>query len=528
MDNQLPEAFRKKMRRLLGEEEYGAYLASFGQERHYGLRSNPLKLTAEELGELSPFELTPVPWCPTGYYYGETARPGKHPYYHAGMYYIQEPSAMIPAELLDVQPGDRVLDLCAAPGGKTTQLAGKLQGQGFLAANDNSLDRVKALTKNVELAGIRNAMVTHETPDRLAERWPQAFNKILVDAPCSGEGMFRKDEDMIRQWEKHSVAVCMAMQEDILRDAARMLAAGGRLVYSTCTFSPEENESMIAGFLRQHPDFRVVPAPAAHGFVPGRPDWAAEARGAEAPDAAELETAGAVRLWPHRIKGEGHFAVILEKQSPKTPFHRKEGTDSAAEPVSLPAAASRQDQGRSGGGSRPALERAGSHPKARQTGQPGGGRGSALVRTAPPDLAPWEQFVKDNLTQPLAGTPVLFGERLYLAPTVSLPVAELKIYRPGWYAGELKRGRFEPSHALAMGLFRSDARRVLSLPAASPQIIHYLKGETLEVEESALDCADGTSPKGYVLVCVDRFPLGWGKWNQGMLKNEYPAGWRWV
>ncbi len=490
MDNHLPEAFRMKMRRLLGEEEYLAYLASFGQERYYGLRSNPLKLTPEELLERAPYGLTPVPWCPTGYYYEESARPGKHPFYHAGMYYIQEPSAMIPAELLDVKPGDRVLDLCAAPGGKTTQLAGKLQGQGLLVANDNSLDRVKALTKNVELAGIRNAMVTHETPDRLAARWPKAFNKILVDAPCSGEGMFRKDEDMIRQWEKHSVAVCMGMQTDILRDSAAMLAPGGRLLYSTCTFSPEENESMIAEFLRQHPGFRVVPVPAAHGFVHGRPDWAAQTRGADTPDEAEEQTAGAVRLWPHRIKGEGHFAVVLEKDGSPV--------DSGPEPV-------------------------------RPDSKPAGNRkGSAPARTTAPDLTPWEQFVRDNLTKPLPGTPVMFGERLYLAAAGSPPVAELKIYRPGWYAGELKRGRFEPSHALAMGLSRSDARRVLSLPHDSSRVIRYLKGETLEVEEGELECSGGVSSKGYVLVCVDRFPLGWGKWNQGMLKNEYPAGWRWV
>jgi NOL1/NOP2/sun family putative RNA methylase len=526
MDNHqlLPEAFRLKMRRLLGEAEYLAYLASFGQERYYGLRSNPLKLTADELQEAAPFHLEPVPWCPTGYYYEETARPGKHPFYHAGMYYIQEPSAMIPAELLDVRPGDRVLDLCAAPGGKTTQLAGKLQGQGFLVANDNSLDRVKALTKNVELAGIRNAMVTHETPDRLAERWPQAFNKILVDAPCSGEGMFRKDEDMIRQWEKHSVAICMGMQEDILRDAARMLAPGGRLVYSTCTFSPEENECMIAGFLRQHPEFRVLPAPVAHGFLPGRPDWAAETRGAEAPDPAEQQTAGAVRLWPQRIKGEGHFAVILQK-------------DGTAEPAIVPAAAE-QDRSRTGPGLTD-LERSRAQQKSkpsavrkassRQNADSGNTRkGSAAAGAAVPDLALWEQFVTDTLTQPLAGTPVLFGERLYLAAAGSPSVAELKVHRPGWYAGELKRGRFEPSHALAMGLFRGDVRRVLSLPADSPRVIRYLKGETLEVEESELTCTAGTPPKGYVLVCADRFPLGWGKWNQGMLKNEYPAGWRWV
>lgn len=501
MDNQLPAAFLERMRRLLDGEEYRSYLDSFRVERHYGLRSNPLKLSAEKLRQLADFLLEPVPWAPTGFYYPENMRPGKHPFYHAGLYYIQEPSAMIPAELLDVEPGDRVLDLCAAPGGKTTQLAGKLMGQGFLAANDNSLDRVKALAKNVELAGIRNAMVTHETPDRLAERWPRFFHKILVDAPCSGEGMFRKDEDMIRQWEKHSVNVCAVMQEDILRDAARMLAPGGRLVYSTCTFSPEENEAVIAGFLREHPDFRVVPAPAAYGFTPGRPDWAAEARGAASPDEAELQTAGALRLWPHRIRGEGHFAVILEREGTPTP-------DAGGKAPALPARSmSRPDRASSGSGGRKA---------------------QAMGRAALPDLGPWEQFVKDNLTAPLPGSPVLFGERLYLAAADSPPVDGIRAYRPGWYAGDLKRGRFEPSHALAMGLHCHEARRVLSLPADSTRVIRYLKGETLEADASELECREGASPKGYALVCAGDYPLGWGKWNQGLLKNEYPAGWRWV
>lgn len=499
MGVKLPEAFLGRMRGLLGKEEYEAYIRSYDAERYYGLRSNPLKLAPSELKEKAGFRLTPVPWAPEGFYYEEGDRPGKHPFYHAGLYYIQEPSAMVPAELLGVAPGDRVLDLCAAPGGKTTQLAGKLQGQGLIVANDNSLDRVKALTKNVELSGIRNAVVMHETPDRLADRWPGAFDRILIDAPCSGEGMFRKEEDMIRQWEKHSVAKCSAMQAPILHDAARLLAPGGRMVYSTCTFSPEENESMIADFLRRHPDFHVIPAEASHGFVHGRPDWAAEARGAAAPDAAELQTAGAVRLWPHRIKGEGHFAVILEK------------APSTAEPVS--SAEEKSPEPRGG--------------RLQKLREPKGGRRNA-EHPAPVSLEAWEEFMRTALTGALTGQPVLFGERLYLAPWSSPPLDGLKAFRPGWYAGELKRGRFEPSQALAMGLTAEDALRVLDLASGSDTVIRYLKGETLFVEAEDIRCRQGASAKGYVLVCIDGYPLGWGKWSQGMLKNEYPAGWRWV
>lgn len=494
----LPAAFLARMRHLLGDEEYEAYIRSYDEKRYYGLRSNPLKLAPGRLKELADFTLQPVPWAREGFYYGEGDRPGKHPYYHAGLYYIQEPSAMLPAELLNVVPGDRVLDLCAAPGGKTTQLAGRLNGSGLIVANDNSLDRARVLAKNVELFGIRNAMVMHEAPERLAQRWAGRFNKILIDAPCSGEGMFRKDEDMIRQWEKHSAQRCRAMQEPILQSAARLLASGGRMVYSTCTFSPEENEAVIAAFLRAHPRFRVVPAEASAGFVHGRPDWAAFTRGGAEPDWAELQTAGALRLWPHRIRGEGHFAVILEKDG------REEEQDSLA--------VSGMATGLPEGG----LDVS---PVRRERRKPGAAAEGA-------SLAPWEQFCREMLLEELPGKPVLFGEHLYLAMPAAPSVEGLKTVRPGWFAGIVKRGRFEPSHALALGLTAESAARVLRLDAGSEAAGRYLKGETLFVEERELSCAAGCGAKGYVLVCIDGFPLGWGKWAQGVLKNEYPPGWR--
>lgn len=510
----LPEAFLERMRELLGDEEFQAFMHTYGEDRFYGLRSNPLKLSPGELRERAPFRLTPVPWAPEGFYYEEGERPGKHPYYHAGLYYIQEPSAMVPAELLEVQPGDRVLDLCAAPGGKTTQIAGKLQGQGLVAANDNNGDRVRALAKNVELYGIRNALVTHETPDRLAEKWPGFFNKILIDAPCSGEGMFRKEEDMVRQWEKHSVEKCSRMQHEILEHAAKLLAPGGRLVYSTCTFSPEENECSIAAFLRSHPEFRVVPLPLQHGFAAGQPAWAAAAEGTAEPDAAALQTAGTIRLWPHRLKGEGHFAAVLEKAA-----------DGPGESLRAEAEASAGDR----------LAPSSGKPAGRGTGKPGrdhpgkrGRQGSSAAAAAEPDTGAWEQFMADALRVNLQGRPVFFGEHLYLAPEGSPPLDGLKAFRPGWSAGTVKKGRFEPSHALAMGLRPEEAQRVLQLEAGSETLLRYLKGETLFIGEDEIGRDQGTSAKGYVLVCADRFPVGWGKWSDGVLKNEYPPAWRWI
>ncbi|MUG71378.1 RsmB/NOP family class I SAM-dependent RNA methyltransferase, partial [Paenibacillus validus] len=321
----LPAVFLQHMERLL-EADFPAFLASYDEARLYGLRVNTLKLSPAAFERLSPIGLRPIPWAETGFYYqgaaprggsetegsADEVRPGKHPHYHAGLYYIQEPSAMAPVELLDPKPGDRVLDLCAAPGGKTTQIAAKLQGEGVVVTNDIHPDRVKALVKNIELNGVRNAVVLNDDPAKLVDAFAGYFDKILVDAPCSGEGMFRKEEEMAKAWEPAWTAKYAAMQHTLIAQAARMLRPGGRLVYSTCTFSPEENEDIIAAFLAEHPAFEVEPVERADGraaWSAGRPDWV---RGAGEPAAAAV--AGTVRLWPHLVGGEGHYAAVLRRR----------------------------------------------------------------------------------------------------------------------------------------------------------------------------------------------------------------------
>ena len=296
----IPEQFILRMRRLLGED-YDAFAASFARPRAVGLRLNPLKGTS--LPDLSAFSLTPVPWEPCGYYYDPETRPGKSAYHEAGLYYLQEASAMAPAALLDPKPGERVLDLCAAPGGKSTQLAGKMQGRGLLVCNEINSKRAKILASNIERLGIANALVLNEHPQRLEPRFKGYFDKILVDAPCSGEGMFRKEEAAVTDWSEETVLMCARRQAEILHSAAQMLRPGGRLVYSTCTFSPEENEGSVSEFLKTHPDFSIeaVDAP---WFSPGRPDWI------ECP-APGLEKT--FRLWPHRLLGEGHYCAVLRK-----------------------------------------------------------------------------------------------------------------------------------------------------------------------------------------------------------------------
>ncbi|WP_164821750.1 RsmB/NOP family class I SAM-dependent RNA methyltransferase, partial [Paenibacillus koleovorans] len=286
--SELPAAFVTRMIEQLGPDEAGHLFESYALPRTQGLRLNPLKIKAgapdasimDALRQ--QFVLEPIPWCPTGYYYGESARPGKHPYHSAGLYYIQEPSAMSSAELLAPEPGDIVLDLAAAPGGKTTQLAGMMQGEGLLVANEIHPARAKILSENVERCGIVNAVVTSAAPDQLAAKFPAFFDKIMLDAPCSGEGMFRKDEEARAEWSPEHVEMCAARQLDILDYAAVMLKPGGRLAYSTCTFNREENEDVLERFVEKHPAFEVLRSE---------------------------------RLWPHRERGEGHFAALLGKRS---------------------------------------------------------------------------------------------------------------------------------------------------------------------------------------------------------------------
>ena len=246
MNMELPVKFLERMENMLGEE-YAEFLASYEKERVYGLRINTLKMQAEEALRKLPFQLEPVSWCDTGFYYKEEERPGKSPYHEAGLYYIQEPSAMITAELAQIKPGEKVLDLCAAPGGKTTQIACKLQGEGILVSNEINSARAAILSQNVERMGIKNGIVTNESPKRLSEHFVSYFDKIIVDAPCSGEGMFKKEPIAVAEWSEENVENCAKRQAEILTCAAKMLKPGGRIVYSTCTFAKQENEDTKNG-----------------------------------------------------------------------------------------------------------------------------------------------------------------------------------------------------------------------------------------------------------------------------------------
>lgn len=462
---QLPEAFLLKMQELLGEE-FGQYLESFKEEWKPGLRVNTLKLSPGELAELVPWNLEPVPWADNGFYYdgtldGEVLRPSKHPAYYAGLYYLQEPSAMTPAAMLPVVPGDRVLDLCAAPGGKSTELASKLKGRGMLVSNDISYSRARALLKNLELAGAANICVTSEAPEKLAGVWPEFFDKILVDAPCSGEGMFRRDEDMVKDWNEKGPEYYVPIQRQILSQAAAMLRPGGYMLYSTCTFSVEEDEENVAYVLEEFPQMQLCCLDL--DKVPGA--------------CGGFGLSGCMRLFPHRLKGEGHFLALM----------RKKGGDDGGKEILPP-----MDSGTAGKRVRAVEKEKELDAFLRQSG------------------AEWDY---ERI--------VIHQDNAYYLPEGLAWNLPLRFLRTGLFLGELKKGRFEPSQALAMSMKAGQFPNTVSFPGGDSRVLRYLKGETISLE------GDEGPVKGWCLAAMEGFPLGWAKGTGMSLKNKYYPGWRW-
>lgn len=373
---------------------------------------------------------------------------------------------MVPAMLLDAQPGERILDLCAAPGGKSTQIAAAMRGEGILVCNEIHPKRAGILSENIERMGVRNAIVVNHSPDELAIRFPGYFDRVLVDAPCSGEGMFRKNADACGQWSAENVRLCAGRQDEILDCAAGMLKEGGRLVYSTCTFAPEEDEGSICRFLERHPEFGLEQPVRFPGMERGNPLWCGQ-------ESANGEIEKTIRLWPHRLRGEGHFAAVLCKE------------------------------GEAGDG--------------KKSGKSGQERGIPEK-----ECGEYTDFKRENLRTELPGTLVRFGQRLYLAPEGIFSLKGLKALRPGLHLGTLKTNRFEPAHALALALGKSEVQRYVPLAGEESaqagmraSALRYLNGETFE-----------TGEKGWCLLGVDNYSLGWGKAAGGIMKNHYPRGLR--
>lgn len=467
----LPQSFLDSMKEILGED-YEAFLAGFDGQRQYGLRVNTLKMNLEEFERIAPFHLKKVPWISNGYFYEAEDAPAKHPFYSAGLYYLQEPSAMTPASRLKVQPGERVLDLCAAPGGKATELGAALQGEGLLVANDINTARARALLRNLELFGISNSFVTNEPPHVLAERFPEFFHKIMVDAPCSGEGMFRKNPAVVDSWQEKGPEYFSKLQREIIVQAADMLLPGGTMFYSTCTFSPLENEKTITHLLKERPDMEVIPMEDYEGFAEGLTSY----RGEVFDESCKL----CRRIWPHKMSGEGHFMALL---------HKKNGTQQQVQQtVSQSSIWWEKCKGL-----------------------------NKEQKAAAEDFFSHVNIAYDEKRIDVR------GDNLYYLPAPKYDGRGLHFLRNGLFMGEFKKKRFEPSQPFALALHAQDFDQVLDFPADDERLSRYLRGETLDVSDLI---AGEKKRKGWQLVMVAGHPLGFGKLVNNNLKNKYPAGWR--
>lgn len=470
----LPEEFLSRIREYFSDEkEYTAFLDSYSQERTYGLRFNPLKCDAgahEKILEAMDMHYAysdPVTWCDGGYYYNSDSCPGRSPYHEAGAFYIQEPSAMSVVGLCPPKPGERVCDLCAAPGGKTTHIAGFMKNKGLIVSNEIVPDRARILSQNVERMGIRNCIVTSETPDALALRFPGYFTRVFVDAPCSGEGMFRKDSEAIAQWSVPNVEKCVERQKDILKATAEMVAPGGYLIYSTCTFEYSEDEQMIEEFLTDHPEF----------YKNGD---------------------SVIRIWPHKERGEGHFAAVLKKEGEYTI------PDSAS--VSRAIADSRDKK-----------------TSKKRT------RSDDLRNKNVPDKESLLRFLHTETSvkedselyeRILHGELMEHKDRIWLLPSgiSKNMLSGIRVIRPGLCLAEYDRGRFKPDHALAMSLGKEEIKNICNLNYK--KACAFLRGETFESEAEDI-------PSGSWTVCsIDDVSMGWGKLTGGIVKNHYPKGLR--
>lgn len=426
----LPQQFLDEMKNIL-KDEYDDFIKSYEEPKTTGLRVNTLKMTKDKLVDLGLFELNQIPWANEGFYYDETIdRPGKNPLHEAGAYYLQEPSAMSVVPKAEIKENDKVLDMCAAPGGKSTYILSKLNDTGLLVSNEINPIRIKALGENLERFGARNCIITNTDSSNLKKVFAGYFDKVIIDAPCSGQGMFRKDEVAISDWSYAKVLECQSIQREIIRDGYEMLNNGGILVYSTCTFAKEENEVVINEFIEEYPNAKLI----------------------------EME-----RLWPHKVKGEGHFVAKIQKL---------EDEDC----------------------------------KVKET----------KTKRLDKELKDYRDFEKKFLNIKMGDKFDIRGENLYLLPYESPETKKLKVLRYGLHLGMLKKNRFEPSHALSHYLTIEDAKYVEDLKLDDTKILDYLRGNVINTGQS----------RGWVLVAVEGVPIGWGKESNGVIKNHYPKGLR--
>ncbi|MCL4871513.1 MAG: RsmF rRNA methyltransferase first C-terminal domain-containing protein [Anaerolineae bacterium] len=423
----IPPDFLARMHTLLGDD-YPAFAQSYDAPGVVGLRVNTLKIAPVDFNRIAPFTLMPAgEWDAAAFHLipsitntpitNTPLPPGKHPYHWAGLYYLQEPSAMVVGALMRPQPGEWVLDLSAAPGGKSTHLAALMGDKGLLVSNEIDRGRAHILADNLARWGTYNSLITNDTPEKLAQTWGAIFDRVLVDAPCSGEGMFRRQGGFA--WSESIIQACARRQKGILAAAADLVRPGGRLVYATCTFAPEEDEQVIAHFLAQRPEFSLIAHPHWAGLSPGHPDWAD----------GQPELSQTVRLWPHRFMGEGHFVAVMEREAP---------------------------------GREPSVV---NQPKRRP------------FKTNNFIPNEWRGFAGQTLAVDFPAEQFHFaGNKLYLLPEQAIDTGKLRLVRYGLLLGELNKGVFKPAHPLALALSKGEVNAVLDFPAAAGQITAYLAG----------------------------------------------------
>lgn len=465
----LPKAFLREMEDLLGDE-YQAFLDSYRDEKTSAIRVNTLKLPIESFKDLGlfniDFERDKISWAEEGYYLSGDVNPGKNPLHDAGAYYIQEPSAMSVVGQTHVFEEDRVLDLCAAPGGKSTYILSRLNHKGLLVSNEINPSRIRALGENLERFGAVNSIITNSDSSNLLTFFKGFFDKIFIDAPCSGQGMFRKDDFAIEDWSQDKVDECVAIQRQLIRDAYQMLRAGGMIIYSTCTFTRQENEDIIEDFLGDYSDANLL----------------------------DMD-----RIWPHRDRGEGHFCARITKKADKQGDQEAQDSDLLAFDKDSHRDSSRESAKKS---------------KKKQKSKAKSNRKNQEY------LGLYEDFATDYLIDGGLGKLLEPGlavkeERLHYQP-LDYDLRGLKVLRSGLFVGEFKKNRFEPAHSLAMALKPSDVKNTIDFANDSNEIRAYLRGESIETGQS----------RGWVLVSVEGVSLGWGKESNGILKNKYPKGLR--
>ena len=464
-----PDSFLDNMKVLL-KDDFEAFKEALSDNSTSGIRVNESKISVEHFMEIAPFQIKRIPFVNNGFYINDTDGWSKHPYYFAGLYYIQEPSAMLPADRLPISEGDTVLDLCAAPGGKSTMLS--TRPLKLLVSNDISFSRTIPLVKNLEIFGCARSFVINEDPNKLQNLFPSFFDKILVDAPCSGEGMFRKDDGLIKSYEKNGPDYYAPIQKSILKSAVSMLKCGGMLMYSTCTFSNKEDEEVILEILNERKDLSLVSIIDYEGFT-----------GPYAQYRNSLKEDGAIHVFPHKLKGEGHFLCLIKKE---------ENTEVKQDITENKSFSSVK---------------------------------TIDFESLPDDVKSFLNGYADSSVFYTRNYLMAKDGNIYILPKGYKDIMSHNIHflRTGVLMGNIGKGKkFVPSTALALSNEFGTIRNCLNLSQEDSSVIKYLKGETLIINE--FDGQDEPQ-KGFVLIKVDGFPLGFAKYDGNKFKNLYEKGW---